>query len=175
MKKPKAITNAQAEKLIRRLEYRDQLLLRLAIESGLRIGDLLKLTVGQIKQTMTVYETKSRRERTFKISPELFQDLKKYTKYKKRASILFHSSRSASKCLHRSTIHRRIKKALRGLKFNASAHSARKLFAYNKFAETQSLKKVQETMNHRNLMVTLAYLDIDPSEIMLHGGNEVRS
>jgi len=121
---------------------------------------------------MTIYETKSRRERKFKISDELYQDLKKYTKYKKHASILFCSARNSALPVHRSTIHRRIKKSLRGLKFNASAHSARKLYAHNVFAETHSLKKVQEAMHHRNLLPTLAYLDINPDEIMLRFSNE---
>ena len=174
MEKPKAITMAQAEKLLRRLEYRDQLILRLGIESGLRISDLLTIKNGEIKKNMTVYETKSRRERTFKISDELFQDLKKYAKYKKKTSYAFHSARKPSIPTHRSTIHRRIKKALRGLKFEASAHSTRKLYAHNIFNETHSLRKVQEAMHHRKLEVTLAYLDIDIKkieEIMLQERN----
>ena len=171
MKKPHSITNQQADRLIRRLEHRDQLLLRLAIETGLRISDLLKLKVSDIKKNMTVYETKSRRSRSFKISDELFRDLKNFTRYKRHSSILFYSARNKQKSVHRSTIHRRIKKACRGLKFNASAHSTRKLFARNVFHRTGTLKSVQETLNHRNLIVTLTYLDIDPAEILSQNGN----
>jgi integrase len=172
MKKPKPITNDQAAKLLRRLDRRDQLLIRLAIQSGLRVSDILNLKKEAIKKTMTVFETKSKRERTFKIDTELYQDLKNFTKYKKNASYVFHSSRSLMKPVHRTTIHRRIKKALKGLKFNASVHSTRKLYAHNIFSETHDLKKVQEALHHRNLMTTLAYLDIDPS-VMLQACNEV--
>jgi len=171
MKKPKPITNDQAAKLLRRLDHRDQLLLRLAIQSGLRISDLLKLTKADIGRTMTVYESKSRRDRTFKIDAELLQDLQNYLKYKKYASIVFHSSRDSTKAVHRSTIHRRIKKALRGLKFNASVHSARKLYAHNIFSDTHDLQKVQEALHHRNLLTTLAYLDIDPAVLKIEVEN----
>ena len=172
MKKPRVITNSQAERMLRRLEYRDQLLIRLAIQSGLRVSDLLKIKNEDIKKHMTVYESKSRRERSFKIDEKLYDDLKKFTKYKKRGAYVFNSSRSASGTVHRSTIHRRIKKACRGMKINASAHSTRKLYAYNKFAETQSIKKVQEAMNHRKMMTTLLYLDIDPETILSQIRNE---
>jgi len=160
--------------MIRRLEYREQLLVKLAIESGLRISDILKLTVGDVKhRTMSVYESKSRRERTFKISQELHSELKRATKYKKHSSILFCSARSASKPLHRSTIHRKIKKALKTLKFDASAHSMRKLYAHNIFSETHDLQKVQEALHHRNITTTCAYLDIDLQKLgLLLGGDE---
>jgi len=104
---------------------------------------------------------------------KLFQELKNYTKYKKNASYVFSSTQNKGKPVHRSTIHRRIKKAIKGLKFNASAHSMRKLYAHSIFDETHDLKKVQESLNHRNLTTTLAYLDIDPAEIMLQIRNEV--
>jgi integrase len=160
---------------MRRLEYRDQLLIKLAIESGLRISDILKLTVGHIQnRTMTVFESKSRRERTFKISSELHGELKKLTKYRKHSSILFCSARSASKPIHRSTIHRKIKKALKTLKFDASAHSMRKLYAHSIFDATHDLVKVQEALHHRNISTTCAYLDMDLQMLgfMLKGGTD---
>jgi len=174
MKRPKTITNKQAESLKRKMDLRDRLLIALAIESGLRIGDLLNLKVGDVGTTMTIYEKKSKRERTFAISADLNADLKKFVRYKRKASYLFHSARSASKPIHRSTVHRHIKKALKGLKFDASAHSTRKLYAYNKFAETQDIIKVQEALNHKYVTTTLTYLDIDAKKIniMLQGCNK---
>jgi len=167
IKKPETITKKQAESIIRRLDYRERLLIRLAIESGLRISDILKLKVGDIKKTMTVYESKSKKFRTFKISEELYAELKKMTRYKKKASVLFYSARQPTKAMHRSTIHRKIKTALKPLKFNASAHSMRKLYAHTVFAETHDLKKVQEALNHKHIFTTCAYLDIDVEKLIV--------
>jgi len=166
MRKPKSITNEQAEKIIRKMDQMDRLLFRFAIESGLRISDMLKLTVGDIKKTMTVLETKSKKDRTFKISGELYTELKKFTKYKRRGSILFHSARSSSKPMHRTTIHRHIKKAVKTLKIDASAHSTRKLYAHNVFSETHDIEKVQEALNHKYVTTTCSYLDIDLDKLI---------
>jgi len=174
MNKPKTITNAQAAQLIDRLNFPDQILIRLGIESGLRISDILKLRVGDVrkKKIMTIYEMKSKRERTFKISDELYRDLKKWTRYKKNSAFVFTGARGPSKSIHRATIHRRIKNALQGLKFSASAHSTRKLFAYNTFCTTQNIKMVQDALHHRNFATTLAYLDIDLEKIVMSQKND---
>jgi site-specific recombinase XerC len=47
----------------------------------------------------------------------------------------------------------------------------RKLYAHGIFDETHDLKKVQEALNHRNLSTTLAYLDIDPANLVLQDFN----
>lgn len=166
MNKPKSITNEEAEKIMRKMEQSDRLLFKFAIESGLRVGDILNLTVGEIKKKMTVYETKNKKERTFKLSDKLYSELKIFTKYKRKGSILFHSPRGASKPMHRTTLHRRIKRALKTLKIDASAHSARKLYAHNVFSETHDIEKVQKALNHKYVTTTCAYLDIDLEKLV---------
>jgi integrase len=116
---------------------------------------------------MTVYESKSKRERTFRLSDELYAELKKSVKYKRRASILFQGAQGASKPLHRSTIHRHIKKALRGQNFDASAHSMRKLYAHMVFNNTHDITAVQAALNHKNIITTCAYLDIDVQKLII--------
>jgi site-specific recombinase XerC len=79
------------------------------------------------------------------------------------------------KPIHRSTIHRKIKNALKTLKFDASAHSMRKLYAHTVFSDTHSLEAVQQAMHHQKIETTCAYLDIDIGKlsqiIMSQGGN----
>ena len=115
---------------------------------------------------MTIYEVKSRRERTFKIGKKLFNRLKNYCAGKFNSDFVFHSERKAGKHIHRSTIHRHIKKALRGLNFDCSAHSTRKLYAQNIFKKSRSVKKVQKSLNHRKIEYTATYLDIDINKIV---------
>jgi integrase len=167
IKKPESITNQQADKIKKRLDHPDKMFLQLAIESGLRISDLLKLKVGEIQKTMTVYESKSKRDRTFKISDELYRELKNFVRYRRKASLVFQSARKATKSVHRTTIHRHIKQAVKGLKFNASAHSLRKLYAHNVFSDTHDITKVQESLHHKNIETTCAYLDIDIKNLIM--------
>lgn len=169
IKKPRAITNGEAQRLNSRLSGRDRILLQLAVESGLRISDILKIKAGDIKKPMTIYETKSRRKRTFEISDKLFRDLKFLSGGLPDSSFVFYSARDSTKHIHRSTIHRRIKKALRGLDFDASAHSTRKLYAQNVLKETGSVTEVQKAMNHQKLLTTLTYLDVDVTKLIGSG------
>jgi len=154
------INGDQAERLNYWLEGRYKVLFQLAVESGLRISDLLNLRVKDIASRMTVYETKSRRKRTFTISHELLRDLSYLTDCKINSDYVFQSERDSKKHVHRSTIHRQIKKALKWLDFDASAHSARKLYAKTIFNESGSVECVQRALNHQKLSTTFAYLDI---------------
>jgi integrase len=136
-------------------------MIRLAIKSGLRVSDLLRVKVGDLGKTMTVHEWKSKRKRTFKIGKKLYAELRSLTGGKSDGDFLFQSQRKPDKPIHRSTVHRRIKRALKTLNFDCSAHSMRKLFAQNIFKDTQSVKKVQKAMNHHKITTTATYLDID--------------
>ena len=167
--KPKSITKKKSRKLLARLDDRDRLLVELMIKSGLRIGDALKITAGQINKKMRVYESKSKRCRDFKIGKKLYSRLKILAEGKEINELVFHSERKQGVSVHRSTIHRRIKKALKTLKFDASAHSARKLYAQNVYSKTKSVKKVQKAMNHHRITTTAAYLDIDVDKIISKG------
>lgn len=146
----------------------------LAIKSGLRISDLLKLKKADVAKTMTIYETKSKRTRTFKIGKKLYEKLKSLSVGLSESDFVFYSARESpgTKHIHRSTVHRRIKKALQGQGFDASVHSMRKLFAQNVFKKTGSVKKVQRVMNHHRITTTAAYLDIDVEQLIKKGARK---
>ena len=164
--RPKTIRGKQSKKLINNLSARDKILVELGIKSGLRISDLLNLKVEDIKRTMTIYETKSKRKRTFKIGKKLYANLKSLSVCKSDSDFIFHSEAKTGKHVHRSTIHRRIKKALQGLNFDCSAHSTRKLYAQKIYKKTGSVKKVQKAMNHQRITTTATYLDINVDKLI---------
>jgi len=121
---------------------------------------------------MTVQETKTGKFRIVELSDELFRELepKKYDHYGSWNQIkiladsekwLFRSLRSANKPLHRSTYHRKLKRAATALKIDVSAHSARKLYAVELFRATKSIFDVQKALNHKYVNTTAKYLDID--------------
>jgi integrase len=165
MNKAKFITGDQSKQLVYYLDSRFKILFELAVESGLRISDLLALRVKDIKNPMTIYETKSKRKRTFVISEKLLRNLQFLCDYGKNGDYVFQSARGRTKHVHRSTIHRQIKKALKWLDFDASAHSARKLYANTIYKATGSVESVQKALNHQKLSTTLAYLEIPQQDI----------
>ena len=168
MNRPKTITNKNAEDITYWLDSKYKLVAMLAIETGLRISDILDLRKKDIKSpNMRIYEKKSRQYRKFKISENLHKKLKDFTVMHFDKDFIFRSSRTGVDHVHRTTIHRNIKKAIKWLKFDCSAHSLRKLYAMNVLTETGSIYAVQRNLNHQKLSTTLTYLDIPTPEVKI--------
>jgi integrase len=163
LNKPPAISGDQAAKIIRWLNGRYKIIFQLAVESGLRISDLLKLKCGDVRTSkFTIYETKSRRKRTFTISDGLFKDISWQAAFGRDDDYVFQSHHKTGRPIHRTTIHRAIKKALKFVPqcdFSASTHSARKLYARTIFDQSGSIRSVQRALNHQKLSTTMTYLD----------------
>ena len=161
MNRPPTVTNEQAHRIAARLDFVESLMFRLGIATGLRISDLVRLSMRTIRQNpLNVYESKSRRTRTIKISEELHAEiLRRYST--DSDAYAFYSLRDVSKPYDRTTYHRKLKRALTGLQMNVSAHSTRKLYAQNIFAETNDLETVQKSLNHLKATTTKTYLDIE--------------
>ena len=155
------------------LDERDRDIFRISFETGLRIGDILKLRVYDVQHNpMTIYETKSKRNRLIGISDELHEHLKRKYKYRwsfgfdNALTLIFRGNRGTGKAINRSTYYRRLKRASEALKINFSAHSGRKLFAKNIFEITNSVPAVQEALNHKYITTTATYLDIDIAKMI---------
>jgi integrase len=107
---------------------------------------------------LNIYESKSRRTRTITINKELHAELlRRYTC--DSDAYAFHSVRDFNKPYDRTTFHRKLKKALTGLNFDASAHSSRKLYAQNIFKICNDVETVQQALHHQKITTTLTYLD----------------
>ena len=165
MNKPKTISNEESDKLIHWLDNRYKTIFDLAVQSGLRISDILNLRVKDVSNPMTVYEKKSKRKRTFTITDKLYNQLIFLSDLKSKNDYVFESHSKTGVSVHRSTIHRHIKKAAQWSRMDCSTHSARKLYAQNILKETGSVEAVQKAMNHHKLSTTLTYLDIVPQDV----------
>jgi integrase len=167
MNRPKSITGEQANQIDYWIDGKYKIIWQLAVESGLRISDILSLKCGDVKHNpLTIYETKSRRKRKITISDKLFRYLQNEVAGGRDDWWLFQSERTPTKHIHRSTVHRRIKMALQRLDFDASCHSARKLYAQRIFKATGSAQSVQRALNHNKLSTTLAYLDLTQQDAL---------
>jgi len=107
---------------------------------------------------MRIYETKSKRHREVALNSEQYKNLLKLTWNKSDDVLVFDSHHKTGVSVHRSTIHRHIKKSLQWLDFDASVHSARKLYAQNIYADTKSIEAVQKSLNHHKITTTMTYL-----------------
>ena len=166
MKKPKRITNKQAEKVRKYLSYKDRLIFDFSIETGLRISDVLNIKAYQLRKKMKIRESKTKKIKAVEISDGLFLRLKDFISRDKNV-YAFSSPRTRYKHLHRSTYHLHLKKAYKLSGVNLSAHSARKLYAMNIFRESgRDIFKVQRALNHKYVSTTCTYLDIDYKKLI---------
>jgi integrase len=150
------------------LELKDQLIFLLAIETGLRISDLVKLRISDLdRNPLEIRETKSKKLRYCPIGDELQERLKRYAPYRfyfpfgNGSDFVFKGIRSNLKPYNRMTYHRRLKRAATALKIDFSAHSTRKLYARTVYAKNGDIFAVQQALNHKYITTTATYLDID--------------
>jgi len=123
----KSITQAQADMIYRRLPGRSKLIFALGLETGLRISDMLSLKIQDIENPMRVYVGRIDRVASYPISEWLYGELYDLRERYPDDRYIF-PGRKRKRPLHRTTVHRDIKRAVWGMAFTCSAHSTRKLF-----------------------------------------------
>jgi integrase len=164
--KPKTIKTEDIEKILLHLDGQDKLIFRVSVESGLRIGDVLNLRAWYLEKIIYVQEKKTKKHRIITLSDDLHAKLKpiqaRALKNNDKEAYAFPTKRRGSKkSIHRTTYHRHLKKICKMLNIDFSAHSTRKLFAQELLRKTGDIFEVQKQLNHKYIVDTCIYLDID--------------
>lgn len=164
------------KKITRRISDnpRDHLLFIMGINNGLRVGDLLKLKVGQVNHlkvndTLIIRESKTRKDNVLAINKTVYKTLRKYLDVVKPDDdeYLF-PSRKGKNALTIQTANNLVKKWANdvGLKGNYGAHTLRKTFGY--IQRTQfgvGFEVLAKRFNHSSPAVTMRYLGIHDKEV----------
>ncbi len=192
--KAKALTYEEIKRVDRcftgtSTEQRDRLFLYLGLGSGMRIGELTQLTVGQTAPFGSVLDqivldkhaTKEGRSRTVFLSPQAVQQLKTYLAHlptiprverliEREGTLshtfpLFWSRKKPFSPVSPNTgakiLTRMFKQAAVS---GASSHSLRRTHANNLRRSGADLKIIQEQLGHSSLAITERYFDVDPLE-----------
>ena len=153
---------------LREKNFRDFLLFHLGINSGLRISDILKLKVKDVKKHkyIIVNEQKTKKRKRFPITKSFKKDLEIYIRYKSPSDWLF-KSRKGNKPISRVQAYRIIRKACRknGIRSCIGTHTLRKTFGYHFYKETKDIAMLQYLFNHSNQSTTLRYIGINQEMI----------
>ena len=138
------------------------LVCELALQTGWRVDDCLSLRSSVLqeardkeKTSITIYEQKTGKKSTKRLSKRLFDDLYRqkgeYYVFQGRDCKLTHRTRQA---VYLDL--KRARKALR-IKDNLAPHTMRKAYAVDLLEQTGSLDKVQRALNHSHESDTLIY------------------
>ncbi|MEC2074841.1 tyrosine-type recombinase/integrase [Metabacillus fastidiosus] len=155
--------------LKRHCSERDYILFILGCETGLRVGDLLKLKVKQIvelkskkQRILKVTEGKTQKIRDIHIG-NCFDEIFKYAS-QLESEWLF-PSRKGDKAISPTQAYRQLNKGAEfaGVK-SVGDHTLRKTFGYWVYKATKDVAMLQGILNHRHLSITLRYIGITEEE-----------
>ncbi|VBB06525.1 phage integrase family [Lucifera butyrica] len=156
------------KKYLRGQNTRDYLLFTLGINSGLRISDLLKLTVEDvIKDRITIREKKTGKAKDFPLSETCKKAIGEYLKETGLSEGALFASRKGGRPLSRVQAYRILNDAAkqRGIKEAVGTHTLRKTFGYHAYQNGVDITRIQKLLNHSTPSITLAYIGITKEEL----------
>ena len=143
---------------------RDFLLFLLGINSGLRISDILKLKVKDVKDKdyIEITEQKTGKYKKFPITDYFKTQLDDYLIGKSGMEWLFPSQRG-NHPITRIQAYRIICNACykAGINTKIGTHTLRKTFGYHFYQEKRDIALLQSILNHSAPSVTLRYIGIN--------------
>ena len=163
---PKKIKEMKA--VLKRHNFRNYLLFEFGINSGLRISDLLKLQVKDVKgkYKINLTEKKTNKHKEFAINPRLEKMISEYITGLDPEEYLFQSRKGENKPISRVQAYRVLKKAAKevGLE-KIGTHTLRKTFGYHHYKKYKDVALLQNIFNHSSPSITLDYIGINQEEI----------
>ena len=142
------------------------LALRVSLETGLRIGDVLTIPTAKLQrsQRFTIREQKTGKSRRVYISRGLRAEL-----LAQAGSVwVFEGRNDPYKHRTRQAVYADLKRAAKAFRLpqNVSVHSIRKLYAKTLLDETGDLELVQRALNHDRIETTLIYALCDRLDLL---------
>lgn len=133
---------------------------------GLRISDLLKLRVGDLRGDKLVMREKKTRKRTeLPVANIIRRAARELLKDEDDDALVFRSPRKGrgDKAIARKTAYNDINAVARavGVKGPIGCHTMRKTFGYHQYRMDGDIAFLQEWFNHSNPAITLRYIGID--------------
>ena len=153
---------------------RDRLLFIMGINNGLRVGDLLKLKVGEVRylkpgDAISIYESKTKKDNVLVVNKCVHSALKEYLAAQDMpdGEYLF-KSRKGNGPLTVQAVNNKVKQwtSSINLKGNYGAHSLRKTWGYfQRVKYGVGFELMCKRYNHSNPAITMRYLGIEDKEV----------
>ena len=152
--------------LKRHCSERDYIMFLIGINTGLRVGDLLKLKTSDVKKKkkIVIQEGKTKKPRTIKLD-NIYNEIQAYANTVE-SDWLF-PSRKGDKPITTTQAYRQLNKAaeMADITEGVGTHTMRKTFGYWFYKQTKDVAKLQAILNHSHPQITLTYIGITEEEI----------
>jgi integrase len=142
---------------------RNYMLFLIGINTGLRISDILKLKVSDVKGThISIREKKTGKQKRIRITPSLKRELIRYIKGKSDDEYLFKSRKGRNKPIGRSMAYKILRKTAERFHLDEiGTHTLRKTFGYHFYQQTKDVAMLQVIFNHSSPAITLKYIGVN--------------
>jgi len=163
--------------LYRQKNKRDYLLFVFGINSGLRIGDLLSLKLGDIKNSqgdlkdhLDIKEQKTGKTRRVFFNKQIKEALdfflEKTNIFDLDQYLFINEKSKKNKPITRIRAYQLINKWCKdtGLNCKVGGHTLRKTFGYHLRMQGISIEQISSLLNHQNIKVTFRYIGISQDE-----------
>lgn len=149
---------------------RDYIMFLIGINTGLRVSDLLKLKVKDVKskKKIVVREGKTKKPRVIQLT-NIYDEIQSYINEIKGSEWLF-PSRKGNNPISRIQAYRQLNKAAKMVDINdgIGTHTMRKTFGYWHYKQFKDVAELQKILNHAHPEVTLNYIGITDEQIENH-------
>lgn len=159
----------EVKSILRESGSRDLLLFSLGINTALRVSDLLKFKVGDVrgKSHIELKEQKTGKLKRFPLRGKLLELIEEYINKKSDNDYLFPSRNGENKPLTRVMAYLIINNACRkaGIQERIGMHTLRKTFSYHHYQTYKDVAMLQYLLNHSSPSITLRYIGITQDNI----------
>jgi site-specific recombinase XerD len=168
---PRVLSGVEVERLLAALPtLRHRVMGMLAYGAGLRVGELVRLEIGDIdakRMVLHIREAKRGRERYVMLSPRLLSALREYWRGAGLPGPRIFSGRDRTKPLHRVAVHKAFRRAARkaGIRKVLGPHALRHSFATHMLERGTDLRTLQVLLGHASIRSTTMYLHIRTARV----------
>lgn len=152
------LLHQDVERVLSALTPENRLVMRVALATGLRIGDVLLLTPDELKSNFWVTEQKTGKRRQVGLPAPLLADLRAAA-----GAYWVFPGRDPHKHRTRQAVWKDIKRAAKLFRMpqNVAPHTARKVYAVELLDKYGDIERVQRALNHSRTEVTMLYAMAD--------------
>lgn len=148
------VLDQQVELVLQLLTPENRVALRVALHTGLRIGDVLQLRTAQLKPNFWITEQKTGKRRQIGLPGPLLEDCRRIA-----GKEWVFQGVDPRKHRTRQAVWKDVKRAAIACRFtqNVAPHSFRKVYAVKLMEEYGDMERVRRALNHSNMEVTMIY------------------
>lgn len=155
------------KRLLKEKNERDYIMLMLGLYTALRISDILRLRVEDIKKDyLTIREKKTSKLRRIYLHRDLKRALNYFIKDKQPHEYLIKSREGLNRPITRARAYAILKEAAQEVGIDSiGTHSLRKTFGYWAYKDTKDVAALQKLFNHSSPEETLRYIGIEQDNV----------